>query len=69
VFFPITQLPPLIQPIAYLTPLWHGVALARGIALGAFDPVLALINIAVLCGFIAVGTLLAAIAFSRKLVK
>ena len=69
VFFPITQLPPLIQPIAYLTPLWHGVSLARGIALGTIDAPLALLNVTVLCGFIVVGALLAGIAFSRKLVK
>jgi lipooligosaccharide transport system permease protein len=33
-FFPITQLPGWIQPIAYVTPLWHGVALCRGLSLG-----------------------------------
>jgi len=33
-FFPVTQLPGWIQPVAYVTPLWHGVALCRGIALG-----------------------------------
>ena len=31
-FFPVTQLPAWIRPIAYLTPLWHGVALCRGCA-------------------------------------
>src|SRR5262249_62290003 len=29
VFFPITQLPSWLQPVAYLTPLWHGVSLCR----------------------------------------
>ena len=33
-FFPITQLPELIRPIAYATPLWHGVELSRWAALG-----------------------------------
>jgi lipooligosaccharide transport system permease protein len=33
-FFPISQLPAAIQPVAYATPLWHGVEMARGIALG-----------------------------------
>ncbi len=33
-FFPITQLPGWIQPVAYLTPLWHGVELTRAAALG-----------------------------------
>ena len=66
-FFPISQLPPLIQPLAYLTPLWHGVNLPRGIALGMTDVPLALLNIGVLVAFATVGTLLAAVAFSRRL--
>ena len=33
-FFPVTQLPPVLRWIAYVTPLWHGVALCRGLALG-----------------------------------
>jgi lipooligosaccharide transport system permease protein len=65
----VTQLPPLIQPIAYLTPLWHGVSLTRGIALGTIDVPLALLNLAVLLGFLVVGALLAAVTFSRKLIK
>lgn len=32
-FFPITQLPSFLQPVAYATPLFHGVELARKIAL------------------------------------
>jgi len=67
VFFPITQLPPLIQPIAYATPLWHGVALARAIALGVFDPVLATVNVTVLTVYIGVGLYAALITFRRRL--
>ena len=33
-FFPIDQLPELIQPVAWLLPLWHGVDLARALSLG-----------------------------------
>lgn len=33
-FFPITQLPAYIRPLAYATPLWHGVALCRSLSLG-----------------------------------
>jgi lipooligosaccharide transport system permease protein len=33
-FFPITQLPDWIRPVAYATPLWHGVALCRSLSLG-----------------------------------
>jgi len=33
-FFPITQLPVYVRPLAYVTPLWHGVALCRSLSLG-----------------------------------
>jgi lipooligosaccharide transport system permease protein len=32
-FFPVSQLPDSVRWLAYLTPLWHGVALCRGLAL------------------------------------
>ena len=33
-FYPIDQLPDWLQPVAYVTPLWHGVELCRGAVLG-----------------------------------
>jgi lipooligosaccharide transport system permease protein len=33
-FFPVSKLPGWLQPVAYATPLWHGVALCRGLSLG-----------------------------------
>jgi len=33
-FFPISQLPIAVQPIAWCTPLWHAVALCRDLAAG-----------------------------------
>src|SRR3954453_21279198 len=46
-FFPISNLPAIIQPIAWLSPLWHGVELARGLALGTIGraPALALAHV------------------------
>ena len=37
-FFPVTQLPAWIRPLAYVTPLWHGVALCRSLSLGDATP-------------------------------
>ena len=37
-FFPVTQLPAVVRPVAYLTPLWHGVALCRSLSLGTAQP-------------------------------
>lgn len=36
-FFPISQLPDYIEPVAYATPLFHGVELVRKIALPGVD--------------------------------
>lgn len=36
-FFPISQLPGFLQPIAFVTPLFHGVELVRKIALPGVD--------------------------------
>ncbi len=37
-FFPVSQLPGWAQPIAELTPLWHGVTLCRSLSLGTATP-------------------------------
>src|SRR4051812_40930629 len=68
-FFPVEALPPAIQPLAWLTPLYHGVALCRSLALGTVGaaPGLALIHLAVLLGFIGVGVAACLITFRRRL--
>ena len=66
-FFPISQLPELIRPLAWLTPLWHGVEVIRGLTLGQVDPVLAVIHLVILAGFVVVGTLVALVTFRRAL--
>jgi lipooligosaccharide transport system permease protein len=68
-FFPISQLPELLQIVAVLTPLWHGVALTRAIALDSVEPALAALNIAVLLTFAIAGALVSIRTFSRKLAE
>jgi lipooligosaccharide transport system permease protein len=68
-FFPISQLPWFIQPIAYVTPLWHGVSLARGIGLSTIDPVVAFINVLVLGAYITAGAAAATVTFRRRLAQ
>ena len=61
-FFPVEWLPPFLQPLAWLTPLWHGVvARPRRCRSGpsATHPLLAVVHLAVLVAFTAVGTWLA----------
>jgi lipooligosaccharide transport system permease protein len=56
-FFPISSLPAMLQPIAWLSPLWHGVELTRDAFLGRLPdgPLMALLHIAVLVGLVAAG--------------
>lgn len=72
-FFPVEALPAVVQPLAWLTPLYHGGVLARGLSLGTFgaNPTieLALIHLAVLLGFIVVGTVLTMRTVNAKLVR
>jgi lipooligosaccharide transport system permease protein len=68
-FFPIEQLPDAIEPVAWFTPLFHGVALTRALAIGHdLDPVKLAIHLAVVVGMIAIGTLLCFRTFKKRLV-
>jgi len=66
-FFPIAQLPVFLQPLAVVTPLWHGVDLCRTLALGTADAAGVLIHVAYLGTLTAVGLILAHRAFRRRL--
>jgi lipooligosaccharide transport system permease protein len=59
-FFPIESLPSALQPIAWLSPLFHGVELTRGATLGTLldDPLRAFAHLAILVGLVAVGGIL-----------
>ena len=67
VFFSTTRLPGWLQHAAWLTPLFHGVELVRGLTLGW--PVSAdwLIHLAYLIALTAAGTAAARTAFRRRL--
>jgi len=59
IFFPISQLPDWLEPVAWVTPLWHGIELCRGLTTGDLDVVLAVVHVAYLLAFVVVGTLVA----------
>jgi lipooligosaccharide transport system permease protein len=67
-FFPIEQLPPVLRPVAWLTPLWHGVDANRELALGSPDLAGVGLHVLVLLAFVAVGGWLALRSFHRRLV-
>jgi lipooligosaccharide transport system permease protein len=68
-FFPVDRLPPLLQSFAALTPLYHGVALARGTVLGTIDVPTAAGHIAYLSAMTVVGIVACLVIFPRRLVK
>jgi lipooligosaccharide transport system permease protein len=66
-FFPVTQLPAWIRPVAYITPLWHGVALCRGISLGTLTAAGAVVHTVYLIVFVAAGLLIGQRTYRRRL--
>jgi lipooligosaccharide transport system permease protein len=70
-FFPVDQLPGFLQPIAWLTPLYHGVALSRSLALGTIgsEAVAGLIHLLVLVAFIVGGIVACLYQFDKRLSK
>lgn len=69
-FFPLESLPEAVRPLAWVTPLYHGGALTRGLSLGTLfdDPLLALIHVLILVACIAVGTWAMIRTIERRLV-
>jgi lipooligosaccharide transport system permease protein len=67
-FFPISQLPGWMQPIAYATPLWHGVELTRAWALGLDPTFPTTLHFAYLGLWIVVGSLLAVRQLRKRMI-
>jgi lipooligosaccharide transport system permease protein len=66
-FFPVTQLPGWLQPVAYATPLWHGVALCRGISLGTLTAGTAALHAGYLAAVTAAGLAAGRVTYRRRL--
>ena len=66
-FYPIDQLPEVLQPIAWIVPLWHGVELCRGAVLGGLAAAMAAVHVAVLLTYIVGGTWIGSRTFDRRL--
>jgi lipooligosaccharide transport system permease protein len=67
-FFPVDRLPPVLEALAYVTPLWHGVDLSRQLVLGDVVGWLALAHVVYLLAFLALGLALAFWSYRRRLV-
>ncbi|MFQ5557925.1 MAG: ABC transporter permease [Acidimicrobiales bacterium] len=66
-FFPVAQLPAVVRPIAYVTPLWHGVRLCRTLTLGTADPLEALGHASLLVAIATTGLAVAVRNYDRRL--
>ncbi|GAA2357096.1 transport permease protein [Catellatospora methionotrophica] len=57
-FFPVEVMPGWLQPLVYLSPLWHGARLCRDLSVGTVNPLdagvdLALLALTALAGYLA----------------
>ncbi|MFP3900335.1 MAG: ABC transporter permease [Acidimicrobiia bacterium] len=66
-FFPLDQLPVGLRPLAWVTPLWHGVELCRGATTGSLEPASAALHVGVLVACIAAGWWWGVRTFTRRL--
>jgi lipooligosaccharide transport system permease protein len=66
-FFPVANLGPVLEWVARLTPLWHGVSLSRMFCLDTVDWSLAAINLAVLVVLSVVGWRWAVTGLDKRL--
>jgi lipooligosaccharide transport system permease protein len=68
-FFPISQLPDVLQPVAWVVPLWHGVDLCRDLSLGQASLGISVVHVLYLLAWIVAGYAIAFRSFRRRLEK
>jgi lipooligosaccharide transport system permease protein len=66
-FFPISQLPAWLRPLAVVSPLWNAVELARAATTGTFHLGADILHVAVLLVCVAAGLLWGRRTFTRRL--
>jgi lipooligosaccharide transport system permease protein len=66
-FFPIDRLPAWVQPVAWVSPLWHGTEVARAAALDRWQLLPALGHVAYLLVLLVIGAALAMRLYTRRL--
>ena len=66
-FYPIEQLPDWLEPVAWVTPLWHGIELSRAAILGGASEGKVLMHLGVLLVIIVGAWLVCTVTFRRRL--
>jgi lipooligosaccharide transport system permease protein len=57
-----------MQPLAWITPLYHGVAAARSLSLGQIDPIGLAVHVGFLVAVVVAGVAAGRVTFRRRLV-
>jgi lipooligosaccharide transport system permease protein len=70
-FFPIESLPAPLQAVAWLSPLWHGVDLSRGVVLGTLgdQPLVMAMHVVVLVAIVVIASWAAVQTIGQRLVR
>jgi len=66
-FFPLDQVPRIVELAAQLLPAWHGVQLCRGLIVGGIDATTGMGHLGVIIAWLVAGWLLATHTFTRRL--
>ncbi|HUK68012.1 MAG TPA: ABC transporter permease [Streptosporangiaceae bacterium] len=66
-FFPLSQLPAWLRPVAYVTPLWHGVAACRALSLGDVSAPGLIAHVGYLAALAVAGVLVGQRTYRRRL--
>lgn len=66
-FFPVSQLPAAIRPIAWVTPLWHGVTFCRDVSVGRGSAAALALHLGYLVALLAAGVVLGLRSYRRRL--
>jgi lipooligosaccharide transport system permease protein len=66
-FFPISQLPNWLEPVAYVTPMYHGVEMARAIVVGTEPTIAPWASVTYLLALTAIGVALCRSPMVKKL--
>jgi lipooligosaccharide transport system permease protein len=66
-FFPLENLPVVVRPIAWVTPMWHGVELCRGATTGSIALASAILHVGFLIACVVLGGAWGVRTFTRRL--
>lgn len=68
-FYPVDSLPDWLRPVAWVTPLWHGVELCRGFVLHTLGAADLLLHVSVLVVWLVPGWIVCNRFFARRLYR